>query len=270
MKNVKRLIITGVATMGIMVFAETAEAATQHRVDKGDTLWGISRSNGMTVSHLKQMNGLSSDIIYVGQTLVLSVPPAPVQQSKSTPTLKGSYKVQKGDTLWGISRSNGMTVNQLKQLNGLSSDLIYIGQTLKLAGEVKQGVVRSEDPVSSTDVSVVQEAMKYIGTPYKWGGSAPGGFDCSGFINYVFKQNGQALPRTVAGLWSSGNTSFVKSSKRKTGDLVFFETYKKGASHAGIYLGNGTFIHSGSDGVEVSSMSNSYWSARYLGTKRVK
>jgi cell wall-associated NlpC family hydrolase len=95
---------------------------------------------------------------------------------------------------------------------------------------------------------------------------SPKGFDCSGYINYVFnKSAGKKLPRTVGDIYKQG----VKVSSPQAGDLVFFETYKPGASHAGIYLGNNQFIHSSSSkGVSITSMNNSYWSERYLGAKR--
>lgn len=115
--------------------------------------------------------------------------------------------------------------------------------------------------------SIIEEAHAQIGTPYVWGGTSPGGFDCSGFIQYVFQAEGITIPRTVSDIWN-----FSKPiSEPSIGDLVFFETYKPGPSHLGIYVGNGNFIHAGeSRGVEISELSNSYWESRYLGAKRVK
>jgi cell wall-associated NlpC family hydrolase len=112
---------------------------------------------------------------------------------------------------------------------------------------------------------VVKEAKKYAGTPYKWGGTTPRGFDCSGYLNHVYeKAAGVNLARTVEGIYKQG----TKVSKPEVGDIVFFQTYKKGPSHAGIYIGDGKFIHSSSSkGVSVASMSSSYWSERYIGSK---
>ncbi|MFD1738395.1 peptidoglycan-binding protein [Bacillus salitolerans] len=118
----------------------------------------------------------------------------------------------------------------------------------------------------SVDTSIVKHAKELIGTPYKWGGTSPNGFDCSGFIKYVFSKKGFTIPRTVSDIWNFG----VSVSKPSIGDLVFFQTYKKGPSHAGIYLGNGMFVHAGtSSGVTISKMSSSYWSNRYIGAKRL-
>jgi peptidoglycan DL-endopeptidase LytE len=115
---------------------------------------------------------------------------------------------------------------------------------------------------------LVDYAKRFQGTPYKWGGTTTAGFDCSGYINYVFKNSHNiVLPRTVKEMWS--NTGY-RVSAQGVGDLVFFSTTDSGASHMGIYIGNGKFIHAGSStGVTISDMSNSYWKPRYLGTKRL-
>lgn len=113
---------------------------------------------------------------------------------------------------------------------------------------------------------IIANAKSLIGTPYKWGGQSPSGFDCSGFVKYVFNKNGVDVPRTTDTLWKAGKT--VSSPKKA--DLVFFETYKDGPSHVGIYIGDGKFIHaSSSQGVTVTPMNNSYWKPRYLGAKSV-
>ncbi|AOL35823.1 MULTISPECIES: peptidoglycan-binding protein [Geobacillus] len=137
------------------------------------------------------------------------------------------------------------------------------------------GVVDSETyerllgqaPPTKVDViELVADAAELLGTPYVWGGDAPEeGFDCSGFIFYLFQQQGVPIPRTVALMWNAG----VSVSAPEVGDIVFFATTTNGPSHAGIYIGNGQFIHSGaSTGVTISQLNNPYWKARYLGAKR--
>jgi peptidoglycan DL-endopeptidase LytE len=124
-----------------------------------------------------------------------------------------------------------------------------------------------KEPERKLDViELVADAADLLGTPYVWGGSTPEvGFDCSGFIVYLFKKQGISLPRTVATIWNAG----TPVSSPSVGDIVFFETNKSGPSHAGIYIGNNQFIHSGSStGVTISRLDNSYWKSRYLGAKR--
>jgi len=116
---------------------------------------------------------------------------------------------------------------------------------------------------------VIKLANSYQGVPYTWGGTSPSGFDCSGFTHYVFLQNGITIPRTSAAQYNSG--TWVQKSQLKQGDLVFFTTYKAGASHVGIYIGNGKFIHasSGAGKIVISDMSNTYYKSHYVGAKRV-
>ncbi len=99
-----------------------------YTVKSGDTLWSIANANDMTVAQLKQKNDLSNDTIYVGQTLNVSS----TKSASATSTASAMYTVKSGDSLWQIASANGTTVNQLKALNNLSSDLIYAGQQLKL------------------------------------------------------------------------------------------------------------------------------------------
>ncbi|EIT84340.1 NLP/P60 protein [Fictibacillus macauensis ZFHKF-1] len=108
---------------------------------------------------------------------------------------------------------------------------------------------------------------RYIGVKYKWGGTSPSGFDCSGFVGYSFKKAGKWVPRTTGDLYNRGSS--VSKSNLKKGDMVFFHTYKRGASHVGIYLGGKKFVHAASNGVRVDSLTNSYWGPRFLKGKRM-
>ena len=104
-----------------------------YTVKAGDSLWAIANSHKMTLNDLKQVNNLSSDLIYVGQTLKVTkgaVTTANKTNAQSSP--KKTYTVKAGDSLWRIASNNGTTVNQLKALNNLTSDMIYVGQNLKL------------------------------------------------------------------------------------------------------------------------------------------
>lgn len=121
---------------------------------------------------------------------------------------------------------------------------------------------------ASADSKMDTVITKTIGTTYKFGGTSTAGFDCSGFTRYVFKSVGLTLPRTSKAQFSMGTS--VSKGNLRSGDLVFFNTFGSGVSHVGIYVGNGKFAQSSSSrGVTITSMSNSYWSKRYVGAKRV-
>lgn len=122
----------------------------------------------------------------------------------------------------------------------------------------------------SNRYSVVQTAYRYLGKPYVFGASGPKSFDCSGFVQYVFRLHGYYLPRTAAAQSTKG--TYVKAYNWRYGDLIFFRnTYKKGISHVGIYAGNKKIIHAWpKKGVTtVNFVSYTYLSSRYAGARRI-
>lgn len=241
-----------------------AEQTSTYTVKSGDSLWKIAHQHGISVIDLKNINGLSSDRIYPGQKLKLKVSSG---GAPSTPnTNQSTYIVQSGDSLWLIASKHQLSVAQLKNMNNLTTDVIRPGQVLKVSSSNSSaGGNQTSNNQKSQVNKLIKEAKKHIGVPYTWGGNSPSsGFDCSGFLKYVFNQIGVSIPRTVETIWQA--TTSVSSPQ--PGDIVFFETYKKGPSHAGIYLGNNQFIHAGtSTGVTIADMSSSYWKPKYLGAK---
>jgi cell wall-associated NlpC family hydrolase len=111
-------------------------------------------------------------------------------------------------------------------------------------------------------------ALTFRGVPYLDGGADPKGFDCSGFVWYVFAAHGRALPRTVAEQAQWGEK--VDASDLRPGDLVFFSTTAPGPTHVGIVIGGDSFVHapSSSGVVRVERLSASYWSSRFVGARR--
>lgn len=150
------------------------------------------------------------------------------------------------------------TMAEESKIDLTSSSTKQVEQTVSVANK--------SDYQAFDSNQLLQRAKEHIGTKYSWGGTTPNGFDCSGYVQYVFQQENINLARTVSEMWNMTK----RVDQPSVGDLVFFETYKKGPSHLGIYLGNNQFIHaSESRGVGISSLTDGYWSERYLGAKRV-
>ena len=144
-----------------------------------------------------------------------------------------------------------------------------------------RGYIRSDfvdlvsSNVSANGSSVVSFAQQYLGVRYVYGGASPKGFDCSGFTMYVMKQFGYSLPHTATGQWKSGLGTKVSFAEMMPGDLVFFcdpsRSLGKACSHAGIYVGNGQFIHASSskNGVIYSDLTSGYYNRYYVGAIRL-
>ena len=184
------------------------------------------------------------------------------------------YKVIWGDEICYI-RSDYLTLKEAPYENRASakSPLFFrrgasTGTPVSVSALKKSNNYIAGNTSSKTD-KIVATAKKYIGVPYVWGGESPSGFDCSGFVQYVFKVHGISLNRTTETQYKHG--SHVSKSNLKPGDLVFFQnTYRAGISHVGIYVGNGQFIHaSSSKGVTISNLSSSYYTSHYYGARRI-
>ncbi|GAB4074931.1 peptidoglycan endopeptidase LytE [Barrientosiimonas marina] len=282
---------------------DNSSAKDTYTVKSGDTLSGIASKHNISVSELKDWNNLDSNLIHPGDKFSVSAANKKESNSdsgsESTSSSNGTsssgssanndspdtHTVASGDTLSAIASAYNVSVHKLKDWNNLVSDLILVGQKLSIgANDSNQANGTSSDSDSSSNTSnanggssvdtdydvneLINTAKSLKGTPYAWGGTTTNGFDCSGFIQYTFNQAGKNLSRLSSeGYYNRAH--YV--SKPQLGDLVFFENTYAGAngiSHMGIYLGDGDFIHAGSDGVTISNVNSSYWQQYFDGYKR--
>ncbi|MCS1393900.1 LysM peptidoglycan-binding domain-containing protein [Lysinibacillus boronitolerans] len=292
MQKTKKWRILVLSTLATSFLAlQTAEAAT-YTVQKGDTLTKIAQNHQVTIGDIMKWNNLSKDTIYVAQKLEIQKQSKNEGVKPSTPSTSvkpttSSHTVAKGDTLSKIAKLYNVTIKDIMDWNKLEKDTIFIGQVLKVSpgavipdgdtihNNVTSGTgtpskVTSKDPTANGQAiynKTVEIANTLVGTPYLYGGNTPVGLDCSGFIFYAFNQGGLKIGRASSEGYFYGNTTHVENPV--PGDLVFFEnTYKEGISHMGIYLGDNKFIHAGTDGVEISDVTYSYWSSKLVAYKR--
>jgi len=132
-------------------------------------------------------------------------------------------------------------------------------------GQVRE--LRERRLFRADGTGIVDIARRYVGVPYRYGGSTPEGFDCSGLVRYVYARAGYSVPRSAREQWQALEPNRVP----RPGDLVFFKADSKNISHVGIYAGNFLFIHAPRTGKNVGfdDIRDNYWSKSYAGTRTV-
>lgn len=185
-----------------------------------------------------------------------------------------SIKAQRQQDL--VNVQNAIESGQSKQ--GLLESQIQLTQSdiQTIEAETQAAEANASNPayvqqqqanlISANVPAMIHFAESFMGTPYVWGGTSPSGFDCSGFTQYVLQHFGVSINRTSEDQFASGVP--VNEGSLQPGDLVFFSTYAAGATHVGIYIGNGMMVDSEDMGVTIDSISNSYWGPKYLGARR--
>lgn len=124
-------------------------------------------------------------------------------------------------------------------------------------------------PEDEAEKQLLDTAAKYLGVPYRWGGTSPSGFDCSGFVQYVYRECGYSITRTTYTQWDNDG-QYVSRYNLKPGDLVYFGS-SSSPSHVGMYVGDGMMIHAPSTGknIQYTSIDSGYYSSRFIGGKRI-
>jgi murein DD-endopeptidase len=130
------------------------------------------------------------------------------------------------------------------------------------------GSTRAAPPVAAAE-RAAEQAAKMVGRPYKYGGSSPAGFDCSGLVLYSFRHAGVTLPHNT--VRQRAASRLIKVAELQRGDLLFFDQEGKKNSHVGIYLGDGRFVHAPSSGKSVRSdaLGNPYWKKHLSEVRRI-
>ncbi len=236
--------------------ARTIYINRYHTIKKGDSLSKIARKYGATVTTIKRLNNLKSNTIHPGKTIIVArivkeVSPPVINPTPIAPvTPKIYYRVKLGDTLESIAARFGISVAALKESNLLFDGRIKIGQTLVIP-EVANNV---EDAGFETSISteekydtqkflalkVIEHAINFINTPYRYGGLSQKGIDCSGLVKKSYEAVGISIPRTSREQAKEGE--IIPLSAIKPGDLLFFGN-KGHINHVGIYIGDNKFVH---------------------------
>ncbi|MGE0495387.1 MAG: NlpC/P60 family protein [Vulcanimicrobiota bacterium] len=294
-----------IGALALMMFCLTMAAQADYtgyydyyKVKPGDTVASVAAKHGVAPNAIVAMNpALASGEKQLSDMHFLCVPkqdpPAPVAKKKRKPAPKPEPEEDEDDEVAAEPTRETVTDEELEYLAEMATkksghqrtarvNLGHVNKVISSDGRVT--IIPSARPklaslpkahrkvLASRQGRRIHALLKscrsYMGVPYVWGGESPGGFDCSGYVQYVFSKHGVRLPRTADIQFNVGER--VKRGQERPGDLVFFETYAPGASHVGVYLGNDYFIHASSaqGAISVSSLREEFFSERYLGARR--
>jgi LysM repeat protein len=280
-----------------------AERKVYHVVKKGETLASLARKYHTTPEEIKRLNHLRTARLKPGQKLLVKVEKNEeirLSFSLTSDMFKSSsnepyliHRVKEGETLYRISLMYGVSVEEIKLLNGLEDNIILVGQELKIPSqdlekprlrEPKAMFKAEEEPLTKkfgrftlgkAEVQALREkfleiSRQYANVKYRFGGEGNGALDCSAFVQRVYSELGIKLPRSSYHQYLVGQE--VDKNELIPGDLVFFKTSKRApVTHVGIYIGDNKFVHVSSNrkGFAIDSLDDPYYRARFVGAKRV-
>ncbi len=234
-----------------------------------------SSSNGSSTQS-NQSSGATSSSSNAGSASSQTSGSSSTQSSSSNnsgSTTNSTQSSQSSNAQSSSQASGSTSSSQSSQSSSAQSSSSNAGSSSSSSASTSSSRAVSKNTVSSSSNSgsysgsaVAQIAQKYIGAPYRFGGTTPSGFDCSGFVFYVYNQAGKSIGRqTAAGYYGSS----YQVSSPQPGDLIFFQdTYKSGISDVGIYLGNNQFISDSDKSVSIKSLSNPYWKSHFNSIRR--
>lgn len=248
-----------------------------HGLDQ-DGVFGQKTYQLLTSSNVVQQPLVLSDetrILNYTRDLKLDISGTDVNQLQESLKKLGYLVIEKTTDYYGPQTMEA--VSAFQKSYSITEDGIAGANTMQILNDVVSGKREVLSPPTRGDISrskgsdLVNTANKYLGVSYVYGGSTSKGFDCSGFTQFVYKQHGINIPRSTTEQAKFG--AQLNRSELQVGDLVIFSnTYRKGPSHAGIYIGNGQFIHASSyksAGVIISDLNSAYYSGKFTYGRKV-
>lgn len=288
-----RLRTTAIIALFFISSLIPAYSASIYRVQRGDTLWSIAKKCHSTPEKIARINNINTNgKLALNQSLALvdkQITDSDINKNNSSNyqvmhTVTDNVCLRSGagtgfariavlrqDTSVNVIFENG-SWTKVKLSDGTAG---FVSSSLIESGAGSVNYSRNNENASSSDSknpkqsSLINSALACQGMGYRRGGTSRGGFDCSGFTRYIYAKQGINLPHSSAAQASIGQP--VSKSELKPGDLVFFQTYRRGISHVGIYVGKNRFVHAATyrRGVRVDSLSGAYYNSRYRCARRI-
>lgn len=299
MKKVKcKFNLILIVLISLLLLSQPVEAYRSYCVGEGETLESIAHKCSVSVESIRELNNIE-DRKSIPQGYTLLIPKVKKTWAKFVPSeepgqekeLSSLNSMNSSDSSFQLGvrtvKEDEVRVREGPSITYHCITIVYTGDELlvikkykdwcqvRLPGNKKGwipgrylGEVKQIPNLPSKERSVAVLARHFLGVRYRWGGTTSRGFDCSGFVQVMFRRVGVNLPHSAREQFKIGEP--VKRSELRPGDRVYFHTYSSGASHAGIYIGDDKFIHASSrgKGVTISSLDDPYYKKKFLGGRR--